>query len=257
MGMPVTLWVIGSPKAPRAIQSAIAFLRQADQTFSTFKPDSEISRLNSGQLTPMQLSPQVKDVLVECEHLKRLSGGFFDARFSGRLDPSGYVKGWAIREAARILDSFGIERYLVEISGDLQVKGDGPTGEGWVIAISSPLATDQAATFIRLHHGAVATSGIYTQGLHIINPKTGEPVNDPLSLTVVGEDIALVDAYATAAYCMGSGGQGLAWLKLMGFDGLQINRQGQALATDGFRRLEALANSKPDAQPHHRPAAQG
>lgn len=256
MGMPVVLWAIGSPKAPQAIQSAIALLRQADQTFSTFKPGSEISRLNSGQLTPHQLSPQVKDVLAECDRLKRLSDGFFDARFSGRLDPSGYVKGWAIREAARILDSFGVERYLVEISGDLQVKGDGPTGDGWVIAITNPLAAGQAATFIRLHHGAVATSGIYTQGLHIINPKTGKPVKDPLSLTVVGEDIALADAYATAAYCMGAGGQGLAWLKLMGFEGLQINRHGQALATDGFRQLEALASLKPDAQPLHRPPAQ-
>lgn len=256
MGMPVVLWAIGSPKAVQAIQSAIVFLHEVDQTFSTFKPTSEISRLNSGELTSEQLSQQVKDVLAECERLKQISDGFFDAHYGRQLDPSGYVKGWAIREAAKILESFGIDRYLVEISGDLQAKGDGPTGDGWVIAIANPAAPGRAATFIRLHSGAVATSGIYTQGLHIINPKTGEPVKDPLSLTVVGDDIGLVDAYATAAYCMGAQGQGLAWLKLMGFEGLQIDHRGQALATDGFQSLEALANLKPGERPPHRPPAQ-
>ena len=108
MGMPVR--VTGEIDAGRVF----AWLRWVDATFSTYRPDSEISRLDRGELgDPHPLG--ARRCSTRCERLRVETGGLFDVRAGGRLDPSGYVKGWAVERAA----AFGRGRFLIDAGGDI------------------------------------------------------------------------------------------------------------------------------------------
>ena len=82
-------------------------LHQLDAMFSTYRPDSVISRLNRNELRPAEAPADVRFVLEQCEQWRRRTGGRFDVRFAGALDPSGYVKGWAIAQASALLQEAG------------------------------------------------------------------------------------------------------------------------------------------------------
>ena len=90
-------------EAVAAVAAAFAELRRADEVFSPFRPDSQISRLRDGRTTPDRCDPEVREILALCELLRRASNGYFDAYAAGpgQLDPCGVVKGWAAERAAR------------------------------------------------------------------------------------------------------------------------------------------------------------
>jgi FAD:protein FMN transferase len=185
MGMPVR--VEGYVDAARVF----GWLRWVDATFSTYRADSEISRLDRGErFTP---HPHVRSVLARCEELRRETGGLFDVRAAGRLDPSGYVKGWAVQRAA----AFGRGRFLIDAGGDIVLRG------AWRVGIRHPYERDRLAAAITLADCAVATSGAYERGPHIVDPRTGGPARGVDSVTVVGRELGTVDAYATAAFVAG------------------------------------------------------
>ena len=81
------------------------WLRWVDATFSTYKPDSEISRIGRGELAVAGAHSHVRAVLERCDELRVETGGYFDAHADGPLDPSGLVKGWSVDEAAAILEA--------------------------------------------------------------------------------------------------------------------------------------------------------
>lgn len=196
-----------------AIEEAFASLRRADARFSTYKPESEVSRLGRGELRLDECSLELRRVLALADQLRDESGGHFDVRAhraDGGLDPSGVVKGWAVEEAAWILDAAGARNYAINAGGDILVRGEPQPGVAWRIGIRHPLRPDAVARVLELRDGAVATSGAYERGEHITNPLTAAPPQDWLSITVVGPSLTLADAYATAAFAMGSGG--LAWV---------------------------------------------
>jgi thiamine biosynthesis lipoprotein len=99
MGTTVSI-VVEPPLVPDAIvEEVVAGLHDVDARFSTYRPDSEISRLMRGEVTEADRSPDVRHVLAACDHLATVTSGAFDARrhrADGRIDPSGFVKGWAI-----------------------------------------------------------------------------------------------------------------------------------------------------------------
>jgi thiamine biosynthesis lipoprotein len=196
-----------------AVDDAFASLRAADALFSTYRPDSGVSRLGRGELTLAACSLELRQVLALAEQLRFDSHGHFDVRghrADGGLDPSGVVKGWAVEAAAWILDAAGARNYAINAGGDVLVRGEPEPGQPWRIGIRHPLRADAVARVLELRTGAVATSGAYERGEHIINPLTAEAPRDWLSLTVVGPSLTLADAYATAAFAMGSAG--LAWV---------------------------------------------
>lgn len=196
-----------------AIEDAFASLRRADARFSPYRPESEVSRLGRAELTLEACSLELRRVMALAEQLRDDSGGQFDVRrhrTDGGLDPSGVVKGWAVEEAAWILDAAGARNYAINAGGDVLVRGGPVPGEPWRIGIRHPLRVDAVAHVVELREGAVATSGAYERGEHISNPLTAAPPRDWLSLTVVGPSLTMADAYATAAFAMGS--DGLAWV---------------------------------------------
>ncbi|MFI3239997.1 MAG: FAD:protein FMN transferase [Bacteroidales bacterium] len=129
------------------------------------------------------------------------------------LNFSAIAKGYACDLIAQLLQSQGIENYLVEIGGEVIANGTNPTGEPWRIGINTPeIGSTEVETILHLTNGAVATSGNYRNFYiqdgkrisHTINPRTGYPTeNNLLSATVIAEDCTTADAYATAFMVLG------------------------------------------------------
>ena len=221
-----------------AVDAVFAHLQDIDARFSTYRPDSEVSRLARGELDPGAASPDVRHVLAVCEQLRRDSDGAFDAGRAGRdggLDPSGYVKGWAVEEAAWRLDDAGVRDYLINAGGDVVARGEATPGHRWRVGIRHPDQPDKVAAVLAVRDGAVATSGTYERGDHIVDPRTGEPARGLRSLTVVGPRLGFVDAYATAAFVMGLAG--LRWVVTHpGHEALAITDDGRLVWTEGLAR---------------------
>jgi thiamine biosynthesis lipoprotein len=235
-GMPISIEIVGVQDPKPAIEAVFAYFQHVDDVFSPYRPDSEISRYNQAAGTPKQLSPELTSVLQACTALKDETDGFFDPEHNGQIDPSGYVKGWATYNASRLLDRRHVTRYCINAGGDIQTSGYGPKNTPWVVAVQNPFEPARATKILTLHNTAIATSGTYARGSHIYNPKTGLPVTDPVSLTVIGPTIDRVDALATACICMGT--DGLVFLQERHFDAMQITADGTVTLTPGFKRYE-------------------
>jgi thiamine biosynthesis lipoprotein len=215
-------------------------LRAVDAQFSPYRDDSEVSRLARGELSEAEASPDLRHVLSACDHLALVTEGAFDARRhrpDGRPDPSGYVKGWAIEEAAWILDSAGARNYWVNAGGDIVARGEAAPGRPWRVGIQHPDRRDRVAAVLAVSDRAVATSGSYERGDHIRDPRSGGAVAPSAlrSVTVVGPALAFTDAYATALFVMGL--DGLHWLASRpDYEALAITADDRVVRTQGMER---------------------
>jgi FAD:protein FMN transferase len=213
MGTAIGLDLRGGAVPPAVVEGVFERLRAVDERFSPYREDSEVSRLARGELDESTCSADLRFVLAACDHLSVTSGGAFDARHAGpdgRLDPSGFVKGWAVEEVAWQLDAAGARDYVLNAGGDLIARGVAAPGRPWRVGIRHPDQADRFAAVLAVSDRAVATSGTYERGEHIVDPRSGRPAVALRSLTVVGPRLAFVDAYATAAFVMGL--DGLAWV---------------------------------------------
>jgi thiamine biosynthesis lipoprotein len=195
---------------PSVIDDAVAWLHLVDATFSTYLPHSQISRLGRGDLRLADCSDEVRHVLRCCEVLSRASRGYFSAWANGTLDPSGYVKGWAIQCVSELLSAHGSLNHCVNGGGDVQCAGAASPNEPWRIGIADPFAPGQLIGVVSGHNFGVATSGSAERGAHIFDPYTGRSPDALRSVTVIGSHLADADAHATAAYAMGE--RAAAWL---------------------------------------------
>ena len=102
-----------------------------DATFSPYREDSDVSRLGNGELTLAQCAPELAEILDQCAAVSELSGGYFTATPGGRLDPSGFVKGWAVERAAAMLSAAGSTSHSVDGGGDVRcVESRAPVSRG-------------------------------------------------------------------------------------------------------------------------------
>jgi FAD:protein FMN transferase len=236
MGTVVSFDVPLSARHDGSLDAAIRWLHWADRVFSTYRPDSDVSLLAAGEVTVDGCAPEVAEVLAACAHIRDLSGGYFTAFPGGRLDPSGYVKGWAAERAASLLSTAGSANHLVNAGGDVQCAGARAAGEPWRVGIADPFRAGAVALVVAARDCAVATSGAAERGPHILDPHTGSPASGLASLTVTGPSLALADAYATAAFAMGPA---LArdWTQsLEGYEAFAITDAGGTWQTAGFAR---------------------
>lgn len=236
MGIPVGIDVRDAGIDPGALDRAFDWLRWVDATFSTYRADSQISRLNAGTLALEEAATEVRAVLERCERLRDQTRGRFDVRARGDIDPSGFVKGWAVETAAAMLVEAGARNLCLHAGGDVRVRGERAPGHPWRIGIQHPRERDRVAAVLSARDLAVATSGAYERGAHVVDPRTGRPPEGVLSVTVVGADLGTADAYATAAFAMGL--EGPAWTAdLRDYDALTILADGRVLSTPGMARL--------------------
>ena len=236
MGMPVTVELVGGTK--ESLQKVFDYFREIDERFSTYKPDSEISRINRGEITPDDYSGDMKEVFALSEKTKKETNGYFSiTRPDGSIDPSGLVKGWAIRNAAKLAEKMGYRNYFLDVAGDIQSSGADAQGKEWTIGIRNPFNTAEIIKVLRPQGRGVATSGTYVRGQHIYNPhEPAQKLQEVVSLTVIGPDIYEADRFATAAFAMGRGG--IVFIEqLLGFEGYSVDRAGMATMTDGFEQF--------------------
>ena len=108
--------------------------------------------------------------------------------------------------------------------------------DGRRLGIQHPWERDRVAAVLLVSDDAVATSGRYERGDHVVDPRTGRPALGLASVTVVGPDLAIADAYATAAVVLGPG-VGMRWLATrVGYEAMGITDDRNVLLTPGFDR---------------------
>lgn len=133
-----------------------------------------------------------------------------------KIDVNGIAQGYTVDLLASLLEINGITNYVVELGGEIRVKGRKPGNEKMKIGIEAPtdneLTTGNMQHIIELENGAITTSGSYrkyyeSEGkkiTHIINPRTGYPAqNELISVTVYANNAITADAYDNALMVMG------------------------------------------------------
>ncbi len=234
MGMPITVEIVD--QMPKDLLAQVfAYFEAVDLRFSTYRDDSEISKFNRGTIAESDLSSDMRDVFIWARRTEAESQGFFNMnKPDGTVDPSGIVKGWAVRNAAQILNSASIKNYFIDAGGDIQSSGKNDEGGFWRVGIRSPFHMSDVIKIVEPRGQGVATSGSYIRGAHIYNPHAPlETLKDVVSLTVIGPDVFEADRFATAAFAMGD--DGVYFIEsLPGLEAYQVNAQGIATQTTGF-----------------------
>ena len=146
------------------------------------------------------------------------------------LDFGGVVKEYAADAAAAVARCAGIRHGLVNLGGDVRIVGPRTDGCPWPIGIVHPLRTDSAIATLSLGEGAVATSGGYERFVeiegrrysHLIDPRTGWPVDGLLSVSVIASQAVVAGSLATVA-SLQPPADGLVWLERCGAPYLAVD----------------------------------
>ena len=222
MGMPISLALRGrhadTGTGREAWAAVMADLEVVDRVFSTYRPDSVISRLNRGELGLSDCPVMVLEVVELGRRASELSSGAFStllpvnpAEPGGRrrLDPSGVVKGWAADRASAHLAALEDTDFCLSAGGDITCRA-APERDEWRIGIEDPHNPSRVIAVVPLRTGAVATSGTVHRGAHLVDARTGRPPQGIASVTVIGPSLTEADIDATAAYALGS--DAVPWL---------------------------------------------
>ncbi len=170
---------------------------------------------NSGNVTPELIDSLRQFVGYEKVELKNGHVEKADPRII--LDCSAIAKGYGSDAVATLFDRIGVKNYMVEIGGEIVVKGHNPQNKNWKVGINKPVddslnINNEIQAILNVTDIAMATSGNYRnfyfkdgkKFAHTINPHTGYPVqHNILSSTVLAKDCATADAYATAFMVLG------------------------------------------------------
>ncbi len=235
MGMPITVEIVDPNVTEDAIENVFAYFSHVDDTFSTYKEHSEISKINRGELCEEEYSDDMKTILALSEQTKQETQGYFDILHNGIADPSGIVKGWAILQAAQILQEAGWSNFYIDAGGDIQVSGT-KSGNPWRIGIRNPFNRRENVKVLTITDMGIATSGTAIRGQHIYDPHRSHiHLEDIISLTVIGPNVYEADRFATAAFAMGK--RGIYFIEqLPGFEGYMIEASARATFTSDFER---------------------
>jgi thiamine biosynthesis lipoprotein len=217
----------------RRLARARSVLEYADEVFSTWRTDSPVSRLRRGEITAAAAPADMAEVISACTAARQLSDGWFDPwAMPGGFDPTGYVKGWAAQRALAAFDGLAMSGALVNAAGDIASVGAQPSGAPFRIGIADPDNPRRLAEIVELT-GCIATSGTYERGSHLIDPWSRQPAARVASASVIGPDLGLADALATAVAVAGEAGLALVE-PLAGYEALVIGSGGRGLWTSQF-----------------------
>ncbi len=237
MTMPCIVEIVDANADVKDIEAVFDYFQHTDESFSYFKPTSELSAINSGKLKLEDASAEMREIFALCEKTKEQTDGFFDIlQPDGTYNTSGLVKGLAVHRGAEILRRRGYKNFCVEIAGDMEVSGHNEDGTDWVIGIQNPFNRYEVIKRVALTNKGIATSGVYERGSHIYNPKDWtDKIEKIVGLTVIGPNVYEADRFATACYAMGE--EGIYFLEYLdGFEGYLVGSNGIAMMTTGFAK---------------------
>ncbi len=218
-----------TPETVRAIEKE---LDRVDRLFSTYRPDSQIARLNARQIRLADCSREVREVLAACAEAEHRTSGWFTAKYAAGTDPAGVVKGWAIRRASDLLRAAGSACHAVNGGGGVLVVADPAADEPWRVGVPAGTGPGHPLTVITGHNFSVATSGNSERPGEIRDPFTRLPSLTWSAFSVTGPDIVEADAFATAAVAMGRPAVG--WLETVpGYEAIAVDSSGHVFTTAG------------------------
>jgi thiamine biosynthesis lipoprotein len=223
---------LDEPAARAALMAACASLHEADAELSTWKPHSALSRLRRGELDLAHAPPSVAEVLRRSFEARELSDGWFDPwAMPGGVDPTALAKGWIAERALDELRLAGVGAAMVNAGGDVVAFGDPEPGRRWRIGVRDPGRADRFVAVVELG-GAVATSGAYERGDHVLDPHSGLPARGLLSATVTGPELDLADALSTGLFAAGEAG--LEWIdSIPDYEALVVRHDGSLRLSRG------------------------
>ncbi len=207
MGTTWTLAWRGQPP-PQLRREVSTVLEHWEQVLSQWRDDSHLSKFNRGQ----PASPDLQRVIDLAEAVRQASGGAFDHHILADVHAAGYGppgqgidlsaigKGFAADRVGEKLRQVGLRDFVFELGGEIIVGGG-----DWPVEIERPKAGPrEISRTVTLRNRALATSGNYHQPGHIIDPRTRNPVQrPPSSVSVLAQDCATADAWATALFVLG------------------------------------------------------
>lgn len=208
-----------------------------DDEFSTYKPESMVSKINAASPVPVEFSDEAFRVFELAEKYRIATEGYFDIITpQGSTDPSGIVKAYAIQEAGEYLCSQQLSDWCINAGGDILTASKNIP---WISGITSPSHPEEILSTINLSFpmNSLATSGFSQRGFHIWNPHGGMH-SDTVQASVISDDIIFSDVLATALIAMGS--EGLPWIEGHPHaEALLVQRDGEILVTAGYLELVA------------------
>lgn len=206
--------VLVSPDLFRVISKAQEIARQTEGSFDiTIRPLADLwgfiwkeYRLPT-EAELRAVLPRVNYQLVQLEP-DRGAGRFLAPGVS--IDLGGIAKGYAVDCAIEKLDSLGVSNAMVKAGGDLRVIGLPPGKTNWIVRLEDPRKEGRRAE-VPLRDAALSTSGNYENFFelngvrygHILNPRTGQPVQGIAACTVIAPTCMESDALATACFVYG------------------------------------------------------
>lgn len=212
-----------------------AVLERWEATFSLFRPESELSRVNRSPARVLVVSPLFVRALEVALDMAADTEGLVDPTLCGRwpevvlsgslvsrppglvLDLNGVVKALAVDATAAVLDGPG----FVAVGGDLAVRGP--------VDVGLP-----GGGAIRVVTGGLATSGTASRGAHLVDPATRRPSESCWEqVTASGASCLHADIAAKAGFLLGE--QGPAWLDARGIPGRFVSLDGEVVANDAWR----------------------
>ncbi len=233
MAMPVVIEITDKNIEESIFDQVFEYLEYIDSKFSTYKEDSEIEKINRGELKPSLYSDDMIKVLDLCEKTKKDTFGYFDIKYKGRIDPSGIVKGFAIHESANMIKNKGYKNFYINIAGDIEVCGKNSENNNWIIGIENPFKRGDVIKKVSISNKGIATSGNYIRGDHIWNKNKDSKI---VSVSIIAKDVYEADRFATAAFAMGESGIDFIE-KLDGLEGYIVLNNKRAVFTSKFENF--------------------
>ena len=194
----------------RLIEKSLEYGEMSGGVFDITYKSTGVLWENNGNKIPDEKTIEEKQRFVGSDKLS-VNCAENRIKFAGigvKIDLGGVAKGYAIDRAGEIMKKYGVENFIVNYGGDMLFCGN-KGGRPWSIGIKNPDKPSEILKKLELGTSGckgVATSGDYERFFviegetfsHILNPKTGKPVKDARSVTVIGENATLTDAAATA-----------------------------------------------------------
>jgi thiamine biosynthesis lipoprotein len=234
----LVVWASDVGLADTARDAILGEILRLSSVLNTRDPDSEISVL--GEASGPIRSRDLSQVLAAYDHWERRTAGLLSIHPAGPGSPrnvdalgKAYIIDRAV-EAAK-LAAPGAQG-LLNIGGDIVLWGRAEE-----VAIADPASPqDNAPPLARVsfRDGAIATSGTYARGAHLLDGRTGQPVGRGVSSTVVARNAVIANALATTL-CVTGAGEGLRLVESTpGAEALRVDANGLVQRTSGFARLE-------------------